>query len=393
MYIKELKSQIFHMSTIFFPFGIDIKSIIIRMSMLDEPIIVIDVGSSTCKAGICKQGYTTPKVVVSTVIGKTKTGQLVGREALESSGVESLIYPVQRGIVKDWDAMELIFHNIFEGLKVQPKDRCIMLSLNVRIPDAMIEELSQMMFKTFCASALFIAKSAVLSLYATGHLDGVVVQIGDGITSIVPINQGYAVNENVIELPIGGRDFTEYMMQLLRDNGSKDIDLQNAKDVKERLCYVSKNFEQENALTVPVIQFQLGNGKSAMIGKEKFLVPELFFKPDMAKIVAVSLQESIVNSVMKCDASLRANLFKKIFLTGGSAQFPGFKDRLKQEVSRLATGFEVNVLTPPDQKNSAWTGGVILGALDTVKPLLVNKGDYEKGGLSTVKEKCFFSQV
>ncbi|KAJ8311539.1 hypothetical protein KUTeg_010894 [Tegillarca granosa] len=304
------------------------------------------------------------------------TGQLVGREALESSGVESLIYPVQRGIVKDWDAMELIFHNIFEGLKVQPKDRCIMLSLNVRIPDAMIEELSQMMFKTFCASALFIAKSAVLSLYATGHLDGVVVQIGDGITSIVPINQGYAVNENVIELPIGGRDFTEYMMQLLRDNGSKDIDLQNAKDVKERLCY-----------------FQLGNGKSAMIGKEKFLVPELFFKPDMAKIVAVSLQESIVNSVMKCDASLRANLFKKIFLTGGSAQFPGFKDRLQQEVSRLATGFEVNVLTPPDQKNSAWTGGVILGALDTVKPLLVNKGDYEKGGLSTVKEKCFFSQV
>lgn len=378
------------MSTIFFPFGIDIKSIIIKMSKLDEPMIVIDVGSGTCKAGICKQGEMTPTVVIPTVIGKTKTGVLVGREALERCDNGSLVYPVQRGIIMDWEAMELVFRNLFEGLQVQPKDRCVMFSLIARIPDAMVEKLSQLMFQTFGASALFIAKSGVLSLYSIGHLDGVVVQIGDGITSIVPISKGYAVNENVIEVPIGGNDLTEYMLQLLKENGANDIDAQNAKDVKERLCYVSTNFEQENASTVPAIQFQLGNGKSVTVGKEKFVVPELFFKPELKGIV--SLQQNVVNSVMKCEASLQANMFKNIVLTGGSAQFPGFKDRLQQEIRRLATGVEVNVVTPPDQKNSAWTGGVILGALDTIKPMLVNKSEYEQKGLNIVKEKCFVPQ-
>ena len=47
-----------------------------------------------------------------------------------------------------------------------------------------------MMFETFKVPAFYVSLQAVLSLYASGRNTGVVLDSGDGVSHIVPIDEG-----------------------------------------------------------------------------------------------------------------------------------------------------------------------------------------------------------
>ena len=48
----------------------------------------------------------------------------------------------------------------------------------------------QVAVETLGASAVCLANQAVLTLYADGHTEGVVVDCGEGVTQVVPIYEG-----------------------------------------------------------------------------------------------------------------------------------------------------------------------------------------------------------
>jgi actin-related protein len=53
--------------------------------------------------------------------------------------------------------------------------------------------MTEIMFETFNVPSLYIACQAVLALYSTGRTTGLVLDSGDGVTSTVPIYEGYAL--------------------------------------------------------------------------------------------------------------------------------------------------------------------------------------------------------
>jgi actin-related protein len=86
---------------------------------MDElPTVVIDSGSSTCKAGF--GGEDAPRVVFPSIVGHFKhaqapelyfdnyNGRYVGAEAQEKRNILSLKYPIDRGIVTNWDDLETV---------------------------------------------------------------------------------------------------------------------------------------------------------------------------------------------------------------------------------------------------------------------------------------------
>ena len=47
-----------------------------------------------------------------------------------------------------------------------------------------------------------------MSLFGTGKYTGIVLDIGDGISQVMPVYDGYCLNHAANRIDIGGRDIT-----------------------------------------------------------------------------------------------------------------------------------------------------------------------------------------
>lgn len=152
--------------------------------------LVVDNGSRICKAGFA--GDDAPRAVFPSIVGRPWQGIIVemgqkdscvGDEAQNKRENLTLKYPIERGIITSWDDMEKICHYTFYNeLQVALEEHPVLLTEAPLNPFCNREKMTQIMFETFNMPALYVARQAVLSLFASGRMTGIILDSGNRIT-------------------------------------------------------------------------------------------------------------------------------------------------------------------------------------------------------------------
>ncbi|KEG14331.1 actin 2 [Trypanosoma grayi] len=369
----------------------------------EEPAVVLDNGSGNIKCGFA--GEEVPRCVFPTVIGTPKKSgsnprTYVGDEALREKGLR-YAYPMEHGIVTDWDGMERVWRHAYEELHVPAERQAVLLTEPPLNPIGNREKMAEILFESFAVPALHVQIQAVLTLYAAGRTDGLVLDSGDGVTHLVPVFEGQSMPVAVRRLELAGRDATEWMMELLSDELGRPFtttaDREVARLVKERCCYVAESFDEELQAAEEAVddsaseRFTLPDGATIPVGRARFCCPELLFNPALAERPYDGIHRAVADCVESCPIDLRRRLLGSIVLSGGNTMFKGMQQRLQREVAALVNpraAEDVCVVAANERKFSVWIGAAILASLTSFASEWFTQQEYNEHGSSIIHKRC-----
>jgi actin-related protein len=360
--------------------------------------IILDNGTGIIKAGLAGENF--PRVILPNVVGYPKFKRMafysnksiyICDNAISKKGILKLSYPLKHGIVQNWDELEKVWDKTFDMLGVNTCDYNMLLTEAPFNPLKNREQMSEIMFEKFNVPKLYIAIQAVLSLYAAGRTTGIVLDSGDGVTHTVPIYDGFIVNHCNLRTNLAGRNMTNYMGRLLMEQGlylHNSSEREIVKKIKEKLCYLSLNYQKELKTNHKHEKYTLPDGQIIKIGQERFKCPEALFNPSLLRKEIPGIHELIKNTIDNCDITIRKNLYNNIILSGGTTTFKGFKDRLELELENLVNkNTTIKIINPLQRKYTVWIGGSILGSLETFSNYFVTKKEWEESGNSIIHKK------
>lgn len=371
-----------------------------------EQPVVIDVGTGYTKAGVA--GEEEPRIVLPSTVGFPKyeaampeeeaylKEYYVGRDATNMRGVLKLRWPVEHGIIEDWDAWEkLISYTYYNALGIHPDERPILLTEAPYSPRKNRERMAEIMFETFDAPALYVETQALLSLYSSGSTTGLVIDSGEGVTHIVPVNQSFLLRHAIKRINIAGRDVNRKLRELLKasgfyldSSGGREI----VRDIKEKLTYLALDYEKEmdKAKKIPksiAEEYVLPDGQVVELVDERFRAPEIMYKPMMIGEESDPLSRVVYEAIMECDVDVRPQLYRTIALSGGNTLIKNFPERLEEEVKKLVPDRAkdmIKVEAMPDRQYAVWIGGAILASLPAFQDMMITKKQWEKEGSSVL---------
>lgn len=354
----------------------------------------------------------------------------IGEEALarsRSSSTYSLSYPIRNGQVDNWDTMEKFWQQcIFNYLRCDPEDHYFLLTESPLTPPETREYTGEIMFETFNVPGLYIAVQPVLAL-AAGYtttkceMTGVVVDVGDGATHIVPVADGYVIGNSISSIPLTGKDVTQFIQQLMKERGEHippEESFDVARRAKEMYCYtcsdIVKEFNKHDRepskyiKRLAGIKPKTGAPYTCDIGYERFLGPEIFFHPEIYNNdFTTPLQDVIDKCIQSSPIDTRRALYKNIVLSGGSTMFKDFHRRLQRDLKKIvdvrvrasnarlggdakAQPVEVNVVSHPIQRYAVWFGGSVLASTAEFYEACHTKAEYEEYGASICRSNPVF---
>ncbi|GMM51509.1 actin-related protein 2 [Starmerella bacillaris] len=379
--------------------------------MARQPI-VLDQGTGFIKLGYGNSNapeFTFPSIVGRPILraeekinGQVLKDIMVGDEANQVRSALDIKYPMDNGIVRNWEDMEHLWDYAFYEKLGQSsfQDDKILLTEAPLNPLKNRERMVETMLEKYNFNGVYVAIQAVLALYAQGLNSGVVVDSGDGVTHIVPVYESIVLNHLIKRIDIAGRDITRQLISLLMRRGyafNRSADFETVRQIKEKFCYISYDLDFDKKLTtdttVLMEKFELPDGRIINLGPERYLAPECLFQPYLVDSEAPGMAEAVFETIQHADLDIRSTLYNGIVLSGGTSMYPGLPSRLEKEVKQLwlskvlqgdptrLPNFKIKIDDPPRRRFMVFLGGAVLANVMADKEhLWITKQEWEEQG-------------
>jgi actin-related protein len=364
----------------------------------EDIVIIIDNGSGTCKAGLSTDEV--PKHVFPEVVGKPRDAYKAelpqeyyfGHDVDKHRSKVSLHYPLENGIIENFEQMELIWEYTFDTLLgVNPQDHPILLTEPPYNPKPNRERMVEIMFETFGVPSLNISIQGVLALLGQGRTTGLVLDSGEGVTHLIPIFDGFGLPMGINRLDLAGRELNTLLAKLLAQEGTcmtTTDDQYHVRQIKEMHCYCAldplKEVAEEKTYSLP-------DGREILLADERWKCPEALFNPGMIGLESLGVGALVTESVNKCEIDVRKSLLSNVVLSGGTTMFPGFSERLTKEIKYnvpTASQAGVRVVQSKDAKNAVYTGAQVYSTLRSMQEeqwMMIE--DYDEYGANFIHDK------
>ena len=362
--------------------------------------VVLDIGQFSSKIGLA--GEDSPSQVFLTMVGKPKYQNVsvnyeskksredeiyVGDE-IQSIGLYKISHPIEKGIVVDWTHFEHIIEYIFYTLRVDPTLVNVLFAVHPLFPYNDLEKIFELFLERYQCMSFYPVLDSMLTLYSGGFQTGLIVEIGDSNTRIVPIYEGYKLEHAVRILDTGGRILTRHMEQILESIGwsvDSSIRRELVRVLKEKACFVSLDYKEDLKRSEQYKkEYSLPDGSTISLDKERFIVPEILFKPT-SELEEDALHVAIMDVIEACDLDIRPDLLNNIFLSGGSSMFPNLKSRIYQELElelvRRKKNQVIRIIAPMERTFSVWIGGSILAMIPEFSQNWITRVKYFNEGI------------
>lgn len=363
--------------------------------------IVIDIGSGFCKAGFANESA--PHSVFPTIVGNPRhKGSIIGQQSQESYvgndafdkiGILNIDYPVRSGFVMNWNELIQIFNYIYENeLKVNSNEHPVLLTDSIKSDKRQREKSLQVFFEQFQVPLFSICKQSALSVFSTGQKSGLSIDVGYETIQIVPVHECQSLQSESKCINFGGRELTNLFLKAQKERGFQLSDITGlliSSEIKEKYGYVALNYQNEIEKYNPScdVSYQSQDGDEFKVSDERFKIPELLFNPSLNGLNFPSIQKAAMDSIMNCDASIRAQLFDNVVLCGGSSLFNGFAERFESELSQIVEkSAKINIVAQQNRSFSTWIGGSVFASSDDFEGVAVSKAEYDEKGTAIVSK-------
>lgn len=276
------------------------------------------------------------------------------------------------------------------------EDYSIVLTEAALNPKSHREKMAEIMFESFQVPALYITNPAVLSLYASGRTEGLVIDCGEDVSCAVPITQvsidSFKCLDAIERQDVAGRDVADYLLtKLLTKRETRGIDYYTAREIKEECCYVASDVDKENK-SYKNKTHRLPDGTTVDLGEECFTCPEALFNPQSSPLkLTHGVHRMVERAVTGCtqqNEALQKSLYANVVLAGGCTMLPGFAERMAAELMMIAPPIvTTKVIAPPERRSSSWIGGSIIASLSLYHKCSTSKGEYKEYGPTAIHRK------
>jgi len=364
----------------------------VALAQDDDPrlTIVIMIGAHTTMLGF--SGDAAPRATLPTIVGTPKTNSVMvgmsekdryfGDEALSKQGILNLSRIFRRGqfFASSETVYSFFLHLFYNEIRVAPEEHNVLIAMADVVEEGPTRILLRLLFEEFNVPQVYVASLAQLALYASGRTTGLVVHMTHEGGHIVPVIEGYVMPTSVVALPVGLDRQAEYMRQILLKRGYEISDRFVLEDIVGSTTYVAADYDaemQKEPGSVGVM-YQMADGTSLALDRERFLTPETLFQPTLASMRACGLVDCIAQSVASIDIDKQREMLGNVVLLGAGSMTPGLVPRLRSE---LQTRFPppVKLIASPERDASPWIGGSILASLSTFQSLWISKAEFEDG--------------